>query len=274
MADDISDPALETYLNVAYSFSQGLYRIWGAEAASARLMLALLEFHNSNKLGLDGPAARSLEHLARIPYSSYDSLAYVTNVSHLVYATTLLDTFLSDTTLFLFLLIPGSMGKNQQIPIRTLIDATSKNEALSRAAVSRSREISYLPFLGRVHFLRDSFGLHIHLDDDTVKALDHYPTIRNSAVHDQGIFELKLDDAGNVVSRQKACHLHPTQINGEDVHDAIKAYERAVRAIAESVFTQVLKQPGHPAVQDFLKRKSSVAERGPVETGTSDASNA
>jgi hypothetical protein len=42
------------YLDVALSFVSGLIRLWGAEAASARLMCALTQFHVSGKPGLEG----------------------------------------------------------------------------------------------------------------------------------------------------------------------------------------------------------------------------
>lgn len=113
MADDTADPNVGSYESIAFSFIHGLIRIWGAEAASARLMSALWEFHISGQAGLEGPGHPTLSHLAKIQRSSYESLAYVTDVSHLVYATSLLDTFLSETTLFLFLLFPQAMGKKQ-----------------------------------------------------------------------------------------------------------------------------------------------------------------
>jgi len=97
----------------------------------------------------------------RLSMGPCDSHTYVTDLSHLIYATSLLDTFLSETTLFLFLLHPLSMGKNQQVPLRMVIEASSRNETLTQAARARTREISYLPFLGRLQFLRDTFGLRL-----------------------------------------------------------------------------------------------------------------
>lgn len=247
------ESAMNGYLAVTHSFVQGLVRFWGAEAASSRLMCALMEFHAAGKPGLDGPAAEVLGHLDRIPYSSYDALAHVTNISHLVYATTILDTFLSDTTLFLFLFFPQSMGKNQQVPLRTVIEATSKNDTLTRAAMERSREISYLAFSDRIQFLRETYGLDIDIDEETSEALTHYPTVRNVVVHDQGIFKLFLDERGNVATQQKACSMHPTNVAGDDVYKAAKAYEKVIKAVAASVFNQVLKQGNHPLVQQLLK---------------------
>lgn len=244
MVNEQLSSATQSYLSVTVSFIDGLLRIWSAEAASARLICALTGFHASGRLGLDGPSAPVLVHLDRVPNSSYESLSYVKDVSHLVYATTLLDTFLSDTTMFLFLLFPGAMGKNHQVSLRTLIDASSRNEALTKAAAVRTREIGYLPFTGRIDFLRESFGLAITLDAETSNALAHYSTVRNTAVHDQGVFELRLDDSGHVQSRQKACRRHPTQVS----------------------------QPNHPALRNLLGQPTdSIEDASPAAAAAKDA---
>jgi hypothetical protein len=258
MAPDSTDQNVKSYESIAFSFSRGLVRLWGAEAASARLMCALGAFHRSDNAGIDGSAKSILEHLAKIEYSSYESLAYVTDVSHLVYATSLLDTFLFDTTLFLFLLFPQAMGKNQQVPLSTLIDAASRNDAITKAAVARAREISYLPFVARVQFFRDKFGLAIEIEAKDCEALEHYPSIRNAAVHDQGLFDLALDDGGLIKAKRKACHIHPTPLTGDDVYNAIKVYERVARHIAEAVVTQILKQPDRSL--ENLRRASTRAQ--------------
>jgi hypothetical protein len=261
MTNEEKSAALDSYLAVTMSFAQGFLRICSAEAASARLMIALLEYRMSGRAGIDGEAVSALKELDAIPYSSYDSLRYVTDVSHLVYATTLLDTFLSDTTMFLFLLFPNAMGKNQQIPLRTLINAASRNDALTKAAAARARSIGYLAFDARIQFLRETFGLAIVLDPNSTEALVHYSSIRNTAVHDQGIFDLRLDDGGRVSFRQKSCPRHPTQIRSDDAMNAIKAYQRVVAAVAEAVITQALKEPHNPALDGLLGRAKPVEEK-------------
>lgn len=262
MSADDSGSVLETYLNIAFSFSQGVVRIWGAEADSSRLLRALERFHASDQPGLDGPASAVLQQLARIPYNSMESLASVTNVSHLLYATTLFDTFLSETTQFLFLLLPRAIGEDQPVPLRALIDATAKNEAIMHAAFARTREIGYLPFAERIQLLRNTFGLEITLSAETADGLAHFSSVHDSAAHDRGIFPFQLDDQGNVVSRKNvlrkvsrrdAAHYHSTKIRSDDVRGAIDSYEQAARAVATAVFTQVLKQNDHPAVQLVLK---------------------
>lgn len=262
MSAEDSGAVLETYLNIAFSFSQGVVRIWGAEAASERLLRALERFHALGQPDLHGQAAAVLQHLARVPANSMESLASVTNVSHLVYATTLFDAFLSETTQFLFLLLPYAMGEDQPVPLRALIDAASKSEAITHAALARTRETTYLPFAERIQFLRKTFGLEIALPAETADGLAHFSSVRDCAAHDQGTFPFRLDERGDVVSkkkisgkvsRQDAARYHSTNIGRDDVRSALDSYEQAARAIAAAVFTQVLKQSDHPAVQLVLK---------------------
>jgi hypothetical protein len=258
------NPEVESYIKIYSSFHTGLIRLWGWEAAHARLMSALAEFRAMGHLPSDVLKLPPLHHLAQIEYSSFNAHAYITDVSHLVYATTLLDTFFSDTTVFLFLLFPSSMGKNQQVPLKTIIDASSRNDALTKAAHSRAREVSYLPFPARVQVLRDTFGLNIELRPEMEEALDHYPTVRNSAVHDQGLYEIRLNELGKIDCQHKTCSLHPTKLESDDVHTAMRAYYGIGRKIARVVMCQVLKQENNPAMSRFLK----VLELGNIEQTT------
>ena len=182
---------------------QGLLRLWEAEIAFSRLALASLHTHSEPELERTGPVAGVVEQLQKIRYRSYDAWTYVTNISHLVYGTTFIDTFLSDTTLFLFLLHPRSMGKNQQISLQMLLDASSRADALTRLALKRTREIGFLGFPDRIDMLRQTFGLDIAITGPDSEALAHYTSIRNSVIHDQGVFELVYDESGAVTTRQK-----------------------------------------------------------------------
>lgn len=265
---DAPDRSLEIYLNIVFSFSRGVVRIWAAEAASTRLLCALNAFRTLDLPNVEGPVAAVLQPLARIPNNSVESLVYVTNVSHLVYAATLLDTFLSETIQFLFLLIPSAMGEGQQVPLRALIDAPSKNEAITQAASARTREISHRPFADRIQFLRETFGLEITLTPDTTDGLARFSSIHGSAVHDQGTFPVQLDSRGNVRSRRSATRhngrsLPSEKANAEEVRRAIDSYEQAARAIAAAVFNQVLRRGDHPAVQLVLKGSTAQIELRP-----------
>ncbi len=249
MSVDDANAVLETYLNIAFSFSRGVVRIWGAEAASARLLCALKEFQSLDHSSVQGPAAAVLGHLAGIPYNSIDSIVHVSNVSHFLYAATLFDTFLSETTQFLFLLLPRAMGEEQPVPLRALIDAASKREAIAQAASARAREVGYLPFAARIQFLRETFGLEITISPETIAGLNRFSSARDNAESDQGSFHLQLGDRGDIVPRAKGSEVNPWTKIGGDVHWAVDSYEQAARAIARAVFTQVLKRSDHPAVQ-------------------------
>lgn len=263
MSADDSGSVLETYLNIAFSFSREVVRIWGAEAASSRLLRALNGFQRLDEPILQGPASPVLQHLARIPYNAMESFIYVTNVSHLLYAATLFDTFLSETTQFLFLLLPRAMGEEQPVPLRALLDPASKHDAITQAAVARAHQIGELSFAERIQFLRQTHNLDIPLTAETAEGLARFCSVRdNPSAPDQGTFRLKLDDRGDAVlknpsrqkvSRQDAVPHHTTKIGCDDVRWAIDSYEQAARAVATAVFTQILKQNDHPAVQLVLK---------------------
>jgi hypothetical protein len=62
---------------------------------------------------------------------------YVNTVSGLVYAASLFDTFLYESTIFLFLLVPDAIGKTYQVPLRSLIDAQSRASILTEVAKQR-----------------------------------------------------------------------------------------------------------------------------------------
>ena len=248
------DPALETYLNVASSFFRGVDRIWEAESALAKLLGALTE---SRTLGLpceNDAAVGVLRYLARITGKSQGSLEYVTNIAHLMYATMLLDTFLSETTQFLFLLSPRAMGDNQPVPLRGLIDSPWRNDAITYAALARAGETGKLPFTGRIQFLRETFGLQVTIAAEASAGVEHYSSVSSNIMHDQqGSFELQLDRRGDIVAKEQPCPRHSRKISRDDVRWAIDSFERAARPVVEAVFSQALKQEDHPAVQLLLK---------------------
>lgn len=263
MSADDSGAVLETYLNIAFSFSRGVVRVWGAEAASTRLLCALNSFQELDQPSLEGPTLAVLQQLAHIPYNAMESLVYVTNVSHLLYGATLFDTFLSETTQFLFLLLPRAMDE-QPVPLRALFDAASKSEAITQVAFARTREIRSQPFAERIQFLRQTFGLEITLTAETKEGLARFCSVGDhSSARDPESFPLQLNDRGEVVvkkhlSRQNATRKrtalrNSAKIGCEDVRWALDSYEQAARAVAQAVFTQVLKQNDHPAVQLVLK---------------------
>jgi len=264
--DPEQDQNREAYEHVLQSFVFGFLRLFQAEAAISRLNAALIQYRSEKP---DPPVAGSsfekvFEHLHRIPYQSYDALRYVTDLSHLVYATTILDTFITDTTLFLLLLHPGAIGRNQQIRLSNILAAKSTSEVLTDAAVEKARELSYLSFEARIEYLRETFGLKLEIDGQTAAALRHYPSKRNVAVHDQGVYELRRDETGKVATRRKTCAVHPTRIHPDDIAAAMNAYGAVVAGIASAVLTQCLKTTDQRATELL----GGLAHRQALPSGT------
>jgi hypothetical protein len=247
------DPGLETYLNIAASCSRGIARIWEAEAASSKLLRASSEFRASDQPSVEGAATGALRYPAHILNNSLESLLYVTNISHLLYAATLFDSFLSETSQFLFLLIPRAMGESQPVPLRALTDPLCRNEAITAAAGARTREIATLSFVDRIHFLRKSFALEITVPTETWAGIALFSSVGDIAARDRGGFELQLDTRGEIVSKESSLSRSSTEVNRNDLRWVIESYELAARTISEAVFTQILKQTDHPAVQLLLK---------------------
>jgi hypothetical protein len=262
-ATEALPPEVEAYLAIATAFSRCIVRIWAAEAAEARLLLAGSEFRAHGQFISEGPTAAVLQHLVHLPDNSLEALRDVTNVSHLLYATALFDTFLSETTRFLFLLIPRAIGEDHPVPMRALLEADARNEAVTSAAHDRAREIGHQPFARRIELLQDIFGLKLSLSAPTLQALAHFSSMHSSALHDQGAVRLELGSLGEVVASREGCTLHPAKLNADDVHCAIDSYEQSARSIAGAVFTQILKQGENPAVQLLLKGSTAMLELHP-----------
>lgn len=247
------------YGHILRSFGTGILHLWGAEAGFARLVCALLQYRiTPSPATADNPYRDVLVHLNKIDHSSYASLTHVTNLSHHIYATSLLDSFLTDTTVFLFLAFPQSIGKNQQIPLSSLLSHSSKYQAITEAALKRAREISYLSIMDRIDSLRQGFGLEIILSEATTSSLVRHSSERNAAVHDQSMVQLALDDDGQVTSQPKQNEL--STIDSEAIRHAAHTYITTATAVAKAVMSQALKCPDHPELKSLLKRAENIAD--------------
>jgi len=234
---------LGSFKTLIASYLRGYVRLLEAEVAAshARVALLCLRKEGTPKSTPEGPYSEAIEWLHKISYPEFDAFSYVTEVSYLVYSTTLLDSFLSDATRFLLLLHPASMGKELSIRLDSVITATSREDLLNLAAGKKVRDLSYLPFIARIEFLKNRFGLRLKLDAETIDALEHYSTLRNVIVHDQSIFEIGLVAGGSLAVEQKRCARHPTPLKRNDLAKAKRAHNKVVGGIFEAVVTQVLK---------------------------------
>jgi hypothetical protein len=236
----------DTFTAILSAFHIGSLRLNEAELAALRLSVAVVKYHTSDEVKSErANYPKAVAQLDAIRPSSWDAFNYVSRLSHLVYATSLLDTFLTDTTQFLLMLFPSSIGKEFRISISDVIEKSSRSDILAAAASKKARELSYATFLERLTDLSRRFGLTINLGDADLEALRHFSTLRNVAVHDQGFLAFSLTDNGAVHCEQRVCSRHPTAVTIEDVRAAIHTYRRVVREVATAILRQVLKEPGH-----------------------------
>lgn len=200
-----------TFSAIVDAYVTGLMKIWASRAAQLTHQLLVLRFRGS--LLPHSPAPEGWEHvfseLVAISRHEFESFGYVSDFGHLVFTTTLFDTFLTDATRFIFLLRPDSIGKSQGITVADIIDSDSRADLLRTAVDKRARELSYKSFADRIDFLVKNYGLALDISPETADELEHFSGVRNVMIHDQAFYELGLDEAGGVTYSARSCPCHP-----------------------------------------------------------------
>jgi len=249
---DSPDTSLNTFTEILKAFRSGMLRLHESELAFHRLALAVKSHHLLDDPNSTPNGSEALAQLAAIRHSSFDAFSYIGHLSHLIYATSLLDTFLTDTTRFLLMLHPSAIGKDFKISVSDLLTKETKIEILSNAAEKKAREISFGSFLQRIQFLADRFGLRMDLPDTQTSELEHYSSLRNTVVHDQGFLRLHINEFGEVIGEQHTCRVHPTIVDIDDLRRAYKAYQYVFLIIGRSVLQSTLKAPEDQAAFEIL----------------------
>lgn len=259
-----------TYLHILISFMEGYRRLRDAELCALKLSAAFVRFHKKPRSPFEGSEYEDvLAEIRSVSDSSFDAAMYVNAVSNLVYATSLFDTFLTDTVTFLFLLVPESMGKELQIPLRLLLTSESRDSVIQQVVTNKARELSFKTFADRLQFFRDKFGMPVTVSASEIEKLVRLTNLRNSAVHDQGILELKLNRSGTISSGLKSSPSHPTKVSHQDANEAAELYYRIVERIGFDVLIHVLKRKESslpPELRPYGKEISARARKRKVST--------
>ncbi len=220
----------ELFLKLSFTFLPGVHRV-----LSTRLVLRSLQV-----------GAKTLQLEER----DLDRFFYVSLSSLLTYSTSMLDTFLSDTTRFLLLLHPGAAGKNTSVNLASVLKCKSRSELIEELVTKKCRELSYLPVLARIDFLDQTFGLNLRIPEESRRTLEASVELRNLSVHDQAACTVGLNDSGQLVVDQRAPFTHPLPISFEDCVEAQTAYQKTVARIMRAVLTVVLNcDESHEAVR-------------------------
>lgn len=243
------DSDFDIYHALTKSIVFGFARLYGTRLASNTLKIAVLKHLIDKKEGTTSRFAAD-SGIEDISPQEYDSFCYVSNISLLVYGTTLLDTFLSETTKFLIMRHPKILINEKPVEFGDILKAPSKAALLTDTISNKVRSMSLRSLLDRIDYFRKRFGLKIKLEDDTIEALAHFSDLRNVIVHDQSIFELELDDQMNLVLKQKTCPFHPTPIQDEALYKAWTAYRDVIMQIYLAIVSQVLKCEARPEIEE------------------------
>jgi hypothetical protein len=252
-----SKTALTAFGLFTQDFLLGMARLSGARIVTNELQIAMLKVASARttdtavETGAEDNPFRRL--LALNPFE-IDAFVYVTNTSHLVYATTLLDAFIHDCTIFLHLLQPASIGPEQPLIFQDILGAQSRAEIITNLAAKKARDWSYQSFKDRVEYLRKRFGLKLTLDADTWQEVGHLTGIRNVVVHTQSAHRLAFDRKQGVLATRSSCPLHPKPVDHETFMKANRAYVSLAAEIFSAVADQVLDACGEESVLKMQER--------------------
>lgn len=246
---------IKAYIAVCDTFLKGVVRLVDAESAFCAVMHALTTYHSSvrEREWGDQAVAKVFKEFDLVSIEKFWAAQYVDAISTLVYSASLFDTFLNETTIFLFLLLPAAMGKAYKVPLHSLIQGQSRSAILTEVAKQRAREISYLSFKDRIDFLKNTFGLPIALTEKTVEALEFFANRRNLAVHDQGFITLTLGDCGQIGHSARASSEFPSDIMPSDSLKAEKTFRFVALMVMRDVFAHILKTD-QKVIPDYMVR--------------------
>ena len=174
-------------------------------------------------------------------------------MSHLVYATALFDSFLTDTTRFLLLRDPLKLGNRSPVSWETFLNSKARIPTISESVTRRVREVAFWPFLRRLEFLNKTFDSQIVLSDENTRRLNRFASVRNAIVHDHALFEPVLDENDQVSARPRTpAHF---EFESEDVATAIRTYASVALTIIVQVCERVL---GVANDGDYMKYRDSL----------------
>ncbi len=238
----------ELFAQCVACYARSMVRLAEARLASAEASVAFLNSvrvmlqPSPLKLGLLDTPEKICRELASVPPRTIDAYRYVSHLAHLVYATTLFDTFLQDVVEFCLFMYPGAIG-DSTLTFDSVIKASGWADIVNQATKKKVRDIGYLSFVDRINWLKKTFGLSFRVPDKVLKRLTHFSDVRNTVVHDQGFFDFERTDTRSLVLTQKTCPLHPTPVSFDDVGKSMDAQAAVVASIARAVYEQLLKKP-------------------------------
>jgi hypothetical protein len=141
----------EVYHEIAASLTIGLVRLCRTQMMFDQLV-RMLFVSNANAAAAEiGYHPFSL----RTDYRTFDDWYYISSAGMLVYSTTLIDTFLSETMAFLYTRYPKSIGSEAKIPLTEIVEAGTKFAVINHAVEKRVRALGLESITSRVLDLQE-----------------------------------------------------------------------------------------------------------------------
>ncbi|HLJ88174.1 MAG TPA: hypothetical protein VKZ53_15240 [Candidatus Angelobacter sp.] len=201
---------------IGCSLLEGLNRLQIAEAGFLESS-AQLQSQNSNGSAPAGgrkkPAFFNLEI-----YSN------VIQASLFLFATSIFDVFLSDTTRLLLAREIGALGKSYVVPMEVLASPKASAEIISKEIERKVRSLSHQSFLERLYFLSTVFSVHIGLSEREQGDLEDISNLKSRIVYDRPLFAFELDDEGRRRMQVKADETLPVPVTSRDLSKAKRVY--------------------------------------------------
>jgi hypothetical protein len=245
----IRDPT-QQILALTAAYSEGVSRLFSARIVSNTMLIALIDHHvlSRDKGYVHSPGVDFLrDELQKISFVELKAFEYISNASHVVYATTLLDTYLSDVYRLLLLLFPKALGREYKVDLYDVISASTRNSLISDIVIKKVREIGFGSLMDRIDGLTDRFGLKFSLTTETRSDIVFASELRNRIVHDQGMLQSRLGDDGIATITLRDSGSEPTVVTRDHFARTVRAYGGVVGAILTSVTLQVCKQELSPS---------------------------
>lgn len=240
-----SNEPLAIYRSIVFSLQCAFIRLQQARIAFMCSQVALQRLHSMpspTAIGeIDEHLAKVISSLQLVKHSDYESFDYVVGASLLVYAATIFETFLNDTTTFLLVLHPASIGTSS-VSIRDLLEGT-KSSALNDAIRKKVRALSYESFRDRLDIISKNYGLSLDFSESETISLKKTSALRNEVVHDQSAFTISLTEDGTPYCARTACVARPKPVTFEQLDEALTIFGVASYRLAASIMNNVLKNP-------------------------------
>jgi hypothetical protein len=170
----------------------------------------------------------------------------ITTACYFVYATTIFDGFISDTSRFLFLRDLGQLGDDCRVPISLINRPAERSKFVNEEVSKKVRSLStHNSFRQRLEMLRTKFKMKF----DTTgfqPSLDRFSEVRNRFVHDSSLFGFVLDESNQNAVILKTDPADVTDVSYDDVLEAMDTYMAVILAVYCSVHKDVLGHASEP----------------------------